>query len=462
MSRVILVMCLLAGVAVYVHSQFQDVTPLVTSSPVAIRSVATEADASDPAPAPPAAAPAWNGTTPAAAIASPEWSPASSATTVTTTGESTTTTGNATGVRQTAFFESSEALPPGVDYPEGSTVVQTAEVDAPRPIDATSLPRAVPQLMTPPEKLSLTEQPLAEDLFEPLFNGTDLVGWAVQDGKPEGWSVVDGALKCTRANGGWLRTSQTYSDFVFRVDVRLSPGANTGIAFRFPDQGSPTLTGFEVQLIDDTAAKYVDLRPDQHSGSLYYQLPPLDEYACPVNEWFPVEIEVRGPHIRVSIDGGLINDIYLDQLPAGEHPHPLLNRPLLGHLGLQSSASPVEFRNPRIHELGNRLDSGLKTLDLTTGTGDVCPTEARITVDYRGLLVDGKTFDSSYDRGESLTVALSDVIDGWQAGIPGMREGGRRKLIVPAALAYGDAGVKDLVPPGATLVFEVELRRIER
>jgi len=110
---------------------------------------------------------------------------------------------------------------------------------------------------------------------------------------------------------------------------------------------------------------------------------------------------------------------------------------------------------------------GLKYIELTVGTGAVAHSNDTVTVQYTGWLSDGTKFDSSRDRGTPFPVDLnaspSQVIAGWVEGIPGMKVGGKRKLIIPAPLAYGAAGKQDpntgayVIPPNATLVFEIEL-----
>ena len=103
------------------------------------------------------------------------------------------------------------------------------------------------------------------------------------------------------------------------------------------------------------------------------------------------------------------------------------------------------------------LPSGLQYVDIKEGTGPApADKNAVVKVHYTGWLVDGKKFDSSVDRGEPATFALSGVIPGWTEGVGSMKLGGKRKLIVPFAMAYGERG-RGPIPPKATLVFDVEL-----
>lgn len=97
--------------------------------------------------------------------------------------------------------------------------------------------------------------------------------------------------------------------------------------------------------------------------------------------------------------------------------------------------------------------------EIVTGAGREARSGYRVQVHYRGTLEDGRQFDASYDRGQPFQFRLGagQVIPGWDQGIDGMREGGRRKLTVPPHLAYGPQGAAGIIPPNATLIFEVEL-----
>ncbi len=100
--------------------------------------------------------------------------------------------------------------------------------------------------------------------------------------------------------------------------------------------------------------------------------------------------------------------------------------------------------------------------DLIEGTGKAAERGALITAHYRGWLEDGTEFDSSYKRGQPFQIVLSNnrVIQGWILGLKGMKTGGKRKLWVPAALAYGERQVGTMIPPNSNLIFEIELLEV--
>lgn len=104
----------------------------------------------------------------------------------------------------------------------------------------------------------------------------------------------------------------------------------------------------------------------------------------------------------------------------------------------------------------------LKAADLVVGEGPEATSGARVTVNYVGTLTNGQKFDSSYDRNAPFTFNLGagEVIQGWDMGVLGMKVGGKRKLLIPANLAYGERGVGN-IPPNSPLIFEVELLKVE-
>ncbi|MGZ3687946.1 MAG: FKBP-type peptidyl-prolyl cis-trans isomerase [Bdellovibrionota bacterium] len=101
----------------------------------------------------------------------------------------------------------------------------------------------------------------------------------------------------------------------------------------------------------------------------------------------------------------------------------------------------------------------LKSEDLVVGTGVEATAGQTVSVHYTGWLTDGKKFDSSLDRGQPFKFRLGagQVIPGWDKGVQGMKVGGKRKLTIPSSMGYGERGAGGVIPPNATLVFEVEL-----
>jgi len=107
-------------------------------------------------------------------------------------------------------------------------------------------------------------------------------------------------------------------------------------------------------------------------------------------------------------------------------------------------------------------ESGLQYEDIVEGTGAMPQSGRRVTVHYTGMLEDGTKFDSSRDRNSpfTFTIGVGQVIKGWDEGVASMRVGGQRKLIIPPELGYGARGAGGIIPPNATLIFDVELLRV--
>ena len=131
----------------------------------------------------------------------------------------------------------------------------------------------------------------------------------------------------------------------------------------------------------------------------------------------------------------------------------------VGNVG--SLAGDISLKNSN-SQMANSFDSSVakfETQDIVVGTGEVAVPGKVIAVHYSGALTDGRVFDSSLSRGTpfEFTLGAGQVIPGWEMGFDGMRVGGKRRLVIPGAYAYGPRGVPGLIPPNATLVFEVEL-----
>lgn len=105
--------------------------------------------------------------------------------------------------------------------------------------------------------------------------------------------------------------------------------------------------------------------------------------------------------------------------------------------------------------------SGLQYKILVEGTGKSPAPTNTVVVHYRGKLIDGTVFDESYTRGEPATFQLNQVIKGWTEGLQLLKEGGKAELFIPAELGYGDRGAGQVIPPGAALIFEVELIKVQ-
>lgn len=110
-----------------------------------------------------------------------------------------------------------------------------------------------------------------------------------------------------------------------------------------------------------------------------------------------------------------------------------------------------------------KIIDGMRVTEIRKGTGAEAVAGKTVFVDYRGTLLNGTVFDESYKRGEpfSFTLGRGEVISGWDLGVAGMKVGGQRRLIIPPTLAYGDRGAGELIGPGATLIFEVELKDVK-
>lgn len=133
--------------------------------------------------------------------------------------------------------------------------------------------------------------------------------------------------------------------------------------------------------------------------------------------------------------------------------------------------NPTLFAMADASALGGPMDveksrltaSGLRITDVVVGTGAEASPGDTVVVHYRGTLEDGSQFDASYDRGTpfSFPLGAGRVIKGWDEGVQGMQVGGKRKLVIPPDLGYGSRGAGGVIPPNATLIFDVELLEVK-
>lgn len=190
----------------------------------------------------------------------------------------------------------------------------------------------------------------SDEGFTKLFNGTDLTGWA---GAVENYEVVDGVIRCKPGKGGVLHTKDEYADFVARVEFKLPPGGNNGLAIRYPGTGDTAYVGMtELQILDTEHPKYAKLDPRQAHGSAYGMAAAHRGYHRPVGEWNFQEVTVKGSTIKVELNGSVILDTDLSKITEymANSPHPGKDR-TTGFFGLAGHSDPVEFRNVRIKSL---------------------------------------------------------------------------------------------------------------
>jgi hypothetical protein len=190
----------------------------------------------------------------------------------------------------------------------------------------------------------------AEEGFQSVFNGRDLTGWA---GPLDNYEVRDGAILCKPEKGGTLYTQEEYGDFAGRLEFKLPPGGNNGLAIRYPGSGDTAYVGMcELQVIDNTADQYKDLDPRQYHGSAYGMVPAHREFLRPVGEWNFQEVIVQGPTIKVELNGTPILDADLSKVTSfmGNTAHPGKDR-TRGHFGFAGHNDPVAFRAIRIKKL---------------------------------------------------------------------------------------------------------------
>lgn len=194
----------------------------------------------------------------------------------------------------------------------------------------------------------------SEDGFVSLFNGENLDGWV---GNKQSYRVEDKIIVVDPqggGNGGKLLTEKEYSDFILRFEFKLTPGANNGLGIHAPLKGDAAYLGKELQILDNTAEKYADLKPYQYHGSVYGIIPAKRGYLKPVGTWNEQVVMVKGNKVKVILNGATIVDGDFKKASKNgtmdKRDHPGLNR-TKGHIGFLGHGDVLYFRNIRIKDL---------------------------------------------------------------------------------------------------------------
>lgn len=193
--------------------------------------------------------------------------------------------------------------------------------------------------------------------FRPLFDGRTLDGWQRFGAKAKpgetdrGFGVEDGRIVSYGDGGGWLGTTRDYSDYVLRLQFRLTAESNSGVYLRAPaDASHISRTGLEIQLLDEEAPRHRGIQPWQLTGAVYHIAAPKTGHLNPPGVWNSLEIRAKGPSVAIILNGVKVVDDRLDRHPDLEAEHPGLKRES-GRIGLQSHNGRVEFRYIRVKEI---------------------------------------------------------------------------------------------------------------
>ena len=183
-----------------------------------------------------------------------------------------------------------------------------------------------------------------------LFNGKDLAGWAPVGGKGA-WQAGEGLLRTSGKGGGWLSTDKEYGNFQLSLEYKVPEGGNSGVFIRAPRQGDPAYTGMEIQILDDYAPKWANLKPEQYTGSIYGVVAAQPRVTKKADEWQKMIVLADGRKVRVCLNDRSVIDAELDKYLTAEFAnHPGLKN-AQGFIGLQTHDAPVEFRNLRLWEI---------------------------------------------------------------------------------------------------------------
>src|SRR5258706_6179914 len=188
--------------------------------------------------------------------------------------------------------------------------------------------------------------------FKPVFDGKDFKGWA---GPTNEYDIIDGAVQCKPGKGGTIYTVAEFGDFMARMEIKLPPGGNNGLAIRYPGHGDTAYEGMcEIQVLDDNyeKAKGETIDPRQAHGSAYGMVAAARGYQRTIGTWNFEEVTVKGSTIRVELNGTVILDCDLAKVTdfMAVHAHPGKDQ-TSGHFGFAGHNDPVAFRSIEIKPL---------------------------------------------------------------------------------------------------------------
>ena len=210
----------------------------------------------------------------------------------------------------------------------------------------------------PSEEANATlDKRIGEDGYKSVFNGKDFSGWG---GPTDNYEVKDGAIVCKPKKGGTIHTDEEFEDFEAKLEFKLPPAGNNGLAIHYPGQGDTAYVGeCELQILDDTAKVYEHLDPRQYCCSVYGVVPAHRGYLHPLGDWNFEHVVIKGHTIRVELNGTTVintdvSKFNIDDPTQFMHnsKHPGLMR-TKGSLGFAGHNDPVEFRAIRIKPLNS-------------------------------------------------------------------------------------------------------------
>ena len=187
--------------------------------------------------------------------------------------------------------------------------------------------------------------------FKSAFNGKNFEGWA---GPTNNYSVDHGSIQCIKGKGGTIYVNDELGNFSARMEFKLPPGGNNGLAIRYPGSGDTAYVVMcELQVLDDSAKKYAKLHPAQYHGSAYGMAPAARGYQRPVGEWNFQEVTVDGSRIKVELNGTLILNADLANVEKPMYDIGKFKGRLRksGYFGFAGHGDAVSFRNISIRNI---------------------------------------------------------------------------------------------------------------